>query len=144
MIQCDFIWSKEYFDSAIYRGQTIQFLYVLGFFQWTKHVNMSEVYGKLPNHSKIAPGGLWRRVCKSVFFSQNGIWIFKKSVKIQKNCKNSKKNKNEAGAMYCLIYIFSDFIVDVLIFKQIFFWILPNSKKVRETHPPSMGLPWKI
>ena len=31
---------KEYFDSAIYRGQTIQFLYVLGFFQWRKHVNM--------------------------------------------------------------------------------------------------------
>ena len=39
--------------------------------------------------------------------------------------------------MYCLIYIFSDFIVDVLMFKKIFFWILPNSKKVRGTPVPT-------
>ena len=37
------------------------------------------------------------------------VLIFKKSGKIKKNSKNSKKIKNEAGAMYCLIYIFFRF-----------------------------------
>ena len=82
---------------------------------------MSEGCGKIPNPSKSSPGGLWKRQSFGVIFSEFWYFSFKKSGKIQKNSKNSKKNKNEASAMYCLIYIFfSDFIVDVLIFKKKF------------------------
>ena len=95
-------------------------------FYFSTHPSISEVCGKIPIHPNIAYGGVQERQNKVVIFSQNGIWIFKKSVKIQKNSKNSKKNKNEAGATYCLIYIFSDFIFDVFMFKKIFFWILLN------------------
>ena len=44
-------------------------------------------------------------------------WYFF-SQKIGKNTKLVKipKIKNEPGVMYCLIYIFSDFIVDIFIF----------------------------
>ena len=56
--------------------------------------------------------------CILVYFFFRILVIFFKSGKIPKNGKSSKKIKNEAGAMYCLIYIFSDFIVDVLIFKK--------------------------
>ena len=37
--------------------------------QFSIHPRHVERYGKLQNHSKIAPGGLWRRVCKSVMKS---------------------------------------------------------------------------
>ena len=51
------------------------------------------------------------------FFQKMGFHFSKNREKYnKKNGKNSDKNKNEAGAVYCLIYIFSDFIVDVLIF----------------------------
>ena len=41
--------------------------------------------------------------------------------------------------MLCIVWyiFFSDFIVDVLMFKKIFFWILPNSKKVCGTPVPT-------
>ena len=66
-------------------------------------------YGKIPNPSKSSPGGLWKRQSFGVIFSEFWYFFFKKSGKIQKNCKNSKKIKNEAGVMYCLIYIFFRF-----------------------------------
>ena len=37
------------------------------------------------------------------------VLFFQKIGKNTKNCKNSKKIKNEAGVMYCLIYIFFRF-----------------------------------
>ena len=82
--------------------------------QFSSAHDIPRVCGKLSNHSKIAPGGLSKREKIYVYFSGNEIWIFKKSGKIQ-------KIKNEAGAMYCLIYIFSVFIVDILIVKKLFF-----------------------
>ena len=70
-------------------------------------------------------------VRKFAYFFQKTEFKFSKIGKnTKKTVKIPKKLKNKAGAMYCLIYIFSDFIVDVLIFKKIFFRILPNSKKV--------------
>ena len=66
-------------------------------------------YGKLPNHPKSAPGWLWKRLKKSVIFSEKIHFFSKKLGKIQKNSKNSKKIKNEPGVMYCLIYIFFRF-----------------------------------
>ena len=70
---------------------------------------MSGVYGKIPNPSKSSPGGLWKRQSFGVIFSEFWYFFFKKSGKIQKNSKNSKKIKNEPGVMYCLIYIFFRF-----------------------------------
>ena len=67
------------------------------------------IIGKVRKCPKVAPCDLWKWLTESVFFSENKILIFKKSEKIQKNGKNSRKNKNEAGAMYCLIYIFFRF-----------------------------------
>ena len=52
---------------------------------------------------------LWKRLKKAVIFSEFWYFFFKKSGKIQKNSKNSKKIKNEPGVMYCLIYIFFRF-----------------------------------
>ena len=77
------------------------------------------------------------------FFIIFVIFSFINSGKIQRNSKTSKTNKNEAGAMYCLIYFFSsDFIVDVLIFKKYFSEFCPILKKsVGLRYPPSMGLP---
>ena len=44
---------------------------------------------------------------------------------------------NSVGAMYCLIYIFFRFYCWRFNFQKIFFWILPNSKKVRGTPAPT-------
>ena len=41
--------------------------------------------GKLPNHPKSAPGWLWKRLKKSVIFSEKIHFFKKKSGKIQKN-----------------------------------------------------------
>ena len=40
-------------------------------------------------------------------------FIFQKIGKNKENGKHSDKYKNEAGVVYSLTYIFSDFIVDV-------------------------------
>ena len=77
--------------------------------QFSTHCKVPRMCRKLRNHAKIAPGGLCRRQNIFVIFSENHIFFLKKSGKIQKNCKNSKKIKNEPGVMYCLIYIFFRF-----------------------------------
>ena len=41
-------------------------------------------------------------------------FIFQKIGKNKENGKHSDRYKNEAGVVYSLTYIFSDFIVDVL------------------------------
>ena len=74
-------------------------------------------------HTRSDVGGLWKiakppkkctwlaveaakEICN--FFRKNTFFL-KKSGKIQKNSKNSKKIENEPGVMYCLIYIFFRF-----------------------------------
>ena len=50
---------------------------------------MPRIIGKLPNHSKNAPGGLWKRGRKRVFFLENEIFF---SSKNRKNIKEMEIN----------------------------------------------------
>ena len=59
------LWKKYTFTHSPPQTTRCNFLMVWQFSIHHRHVDR---YGKLQNHSKIAPGGLWRRVCKSVFF----------------------------------------------------------------------------
>ena len=43
--------------------------------QYSNNPNMPRIIGKLPNHSKNAPGGLWKRGRKRVFFLENEIFF---------------------------------------------------------------------
>ena len=69
------------------------------------------------------------------------------NLNFQKIGKNTKKivkipKKLKMKMVLCIVWyiFFSDFIVDVLMFKKIFFWILPNFLKVRGTLvPPDYG-----
>ena len=74
-------------------------------------------------HTRSDVGGVWKiakppKKCtwlavetakESCNFFRKIHFFKKKSGKIQKNSKNSKKIKNEPGVMYCLIYIFFRF-----------------------------------
>ena len=53
---------------------------------------------KSQNPKSFSKIWLWKRLNEGVIFSEFWYFFFKKSGKIPKNCKNSKKNKNEAGA----------------------------------------------
>ena len=98
---------------------------------FSTHPCISEVCGKIPIHPNIACGGVQGRQNKGVIFSGNGILIFKKSGKIQKIVKISKKLKMK------LIYIFCRFYCWRFNFQKKLFWILPNSKKVWGTPVPT-------
>ena len=79
---------------------------------------------KSQNPKSFSKIWLWKRQSFGVIFSEFWYFFFKKSGKIQKNSKNSKKIKNEAGVMYCLIYIFFGFYFSRLDFQKNIFPII--------------------
>merc|ERR1712218_570440 len=88
--------SKEYFDSVALAHHPMQYLGELVFF-----------------HTPLYIRGVWKNINSPKYYigwcaraTEQSFNFFRKSGKIQKNSKNSKKIKNEASAMYCLIYIF--------------------------------------
>ena len=84
---------------------------------------------KSQNPKSFSKIWLWKRLNEGVIFSEFRYFFFKKSGKIQKNSKNSKKIKNEPGVMYCLIYIFFRF----------YFWRFGFQKNIF----PIIGKFWK-
>ena len=84
---------------------------------------------------------LWKRLNEGVIFSEFRYFFFKKSGKIQKNSKNSKKIKNEPGVMYCLIYIFFRFYFWRFDFQKNIFPIIGKFwKGPWESGPPHVGV----
>ena len=123
------------FQLSISTGHPVQFLGGFAIFQRPWHTQGLWKIAKKPNPVvKFGCGS----VRKFAYFFQKTEFKFSKNREKYKKIVKIPKKLNMKLVLCIVWYIFfSDFIVDVLIFKKIFFWILPNSKKVRGTLAPT-------
>ena len=119
-------------------GHRVQLLGIFGFFLLLPYVGNDRKSLKMTKSYPVWPVETGNGEC--IFFRK---W----NLNFQKIGKNTKKivkipKKIKMKLVLCIVWyiFFSDFIIDVLIFKKIFFWIFPISKKVRGTPvPPTYG-----
>ena len=124
---------KEYSHAST--DHQVQFSIGSSIFQRPWHTQGLWKIAKKPNPVVKFGCGSVRKF--AYFFQKMEFKFSKNREKYKKIVKIPKKSKMKL--VICIVWyiFFSDFIVDVLIFKKIFFWILPNSKKVRGTPAPT-------
>ena len=123
---------KEYSHAST--DHQVQFSIGSSIFQRPWHTQGLWKIAKKPNPVVKFGCGSVRKF--AYFFQKMEFKFSKNREKYKKNSKNSEKIKNEAGAMYCLIYIFFRFYCWRFNFQTNRHWQFINT-----TSPPSSPMP---